>query len=236
MTQRVIDITSPNFINTGEVGEEKSWAHLFGNGRPLALEIGCGTGHFVIDRAQQQPEFNFIAIDIYNKGCWKTCKKVDALGLTNVRVVRTEAGYLLETAFSHERLQAIYINCPDPWPKKRHRKRRLVNKNFLQMALSSLATGGDFYFSTDVADYAHDVAALLAGNPGFRNCLDQVIVNHLPGYPSSKYMRRFIEMGQTIHYLHHRQVPGAPDEIIPPQVKPEPRTGFRSRWPRIHNE
>ncbi len=235
MTQRVIYIKSNNFISPGQLETSVDWASLFGNARPIALEIGCGTGHFVVDRAQQQPDVNFVAIDIYNKGCWKTCKKTDALGLTNIRVARAEAAYLLEKAFNQTPLSAIYINCPDPWPKKRHRKRRLVNRDFLLKAWHHLTPGGDFFFSSDVSDYAHNVATLLEQNPAYRNCLDQPVVHHLPGYPISKYMQRFLDLGQPIHYLQFQRDPAKQSEI-PTQSPATPRTGFRSRWARVHNE
>lgn len=235
MTQRVIEITSPNFLAPERLEAGICWTEVFGDDRPVALEIGCGTGHFIVERATQQPQTNFIAIDIYNKGCWKTCRKIDAAGLTNVRVIRAEALYLLEKSFPPQQLAAIYINCPDPWPKKRHRKRRLVNHAFLQSVLVRLSPGGDFYFSTDVADYAREVAALLAENPGFINQHDQPIVHHLPGYPRSKYMQRFQAEGQPIFFQHQQKDPAF---ALPAQInaeQPGARRGFRSRWPRAHN-
>jgi len=219
-----------------QVEQGMDWSELFGNDNPLALEIGCGTGHFVIQRALQQPEVNFVAIDIYNKGCWKTCKKIDALEMSNIRVARTEAGALLKKGFAPGQLQAIYINCPDPWPKKRHRKRRLVNQNFLATALLRLAPAGDFYFSSDVADYAMDVAALLKSHCAFRNCLERPLVNRLPDYPISKYMQRFLDKGQLIYFAHFQRDPNVSEQEIREISPPEPASGFRSRRLRVHNE
>jgi tRNA (guanine-N7-)-methyltransferase len=236
MTQRVIEIKSPHFIAPEGLRGGISWRAVFGNDHPVALEIGCGTGHFIIERASQHPGTNFLAIDIYNKGCWKTCKKIDAEGLGNVRVMRTEAWYLLETGFPAESLAGVYINCPDPWPKKRHRKRRLVNRQFLQAVLARLVPDGDFYFSTDVADYATDVAELLTIIPGFKNRLDQQIVHHLPGYPTSKYMQRFQEMGQPIYFQHQHRDPKIETMSLNLTHQDKPRRGFRSRWPSVHNE
>ena len=73
MTQRIIPIRSPYFLSEDVLARGLDLPAIFGNQQPLALEIGCGTGHFVMARAAQQPEVNFLAIDIYNKGCWKTC-------------------------------------------------------------------------------------------------------------------------------------------------------------------
>ena len=74
MTQRIIPITSANFIAGRTPDQPLDLPSIFGNNHPLALEIGCGTGHFVLERARKQPGTNFLAIDIYNKGCLKTCK------------------------------------------------------------------------------------------------------------------------------------------------------------------
>ena len=233
MTQRMIEITSPIFSPLPRDPEEGTdLSALFPEQRPLALEIGCGIGDFIVQLARLRPELNFLAIDIYNKGCHKTCKKVELSGLNNVRVLRAEARYLLTHYLSPESLAAIYINCPDPWPKKRHRDRRLVRREFLQTALYYLRPGGDFYFSTDFQDYAEDVAALLPEMTGYVNVLDRPLVTELPGYPLSKYMRRFLQQGQPIHFIHYRRDPHLlPESVAPPAIDP----GFRLHWRRAEH-
>lgn len=225
MTQRIIPIESPYFIAADHLEKRLDITELYGNRNPLALEIGCGTGHFIISRAQQQPNINFLAIDIYNKGCWKTCKKLDAnAGIDNVRVMRIEARHLLEKGLGFESLVAMYINCPDPWPKKRHRDRRLVNRDFLQTVRHYLRPGGDFYFSTDFIDYALDVAGHLNDMPGYQNMLNVNFVHRLPDYPLSKYMQRFMAQGQPIYFLHHRRDPSVSRDRL---ACPEFERGFR---------
>ncbi|HXV22187.1 MAG TPA: tRNA (guanosine(46)-N7)-methyltransferase TrmB [Desulfuromonadales bacterium] len=230
--QRVIEITSPVFLPEEDIPAGGPGA-AFTVERPLALEIGCGIGDFIIQLARQHPERNHLAIDIYNKGCHKTCKKVEAAGLNNVRVMRIEARYLLTRHLGRESLAAIYINCPDPWPKKRHRGRRLVNADFLRMAHYYLRPGGDFHFSTDFADYAEDVAGIFPAAPGYRNRLAEPFALSLPGYPLSKYMRRFLDQGQPIHFIHQqREADLAVDAVQPPPVLP----GFRAAWSMAGNE
>jgi tRNA (guanine-N7-)-methyltransferase len=226
--QRVIPIVSPHFIPAERLAARPDWRTEFGRPAPLALEIGCGTGHFVLQRAAQQPEIDFLAIDIYNKGCLKTCRKLAAAGLDNVRVVRIEARELLVKAIPPASLQAIYINCPDPWPKLRHRDRRLVNRDFLILALHRLLPDGDLIFSSDCLDYAEQVATVLATLPGFTNQLDQPYLGQLPGYPLSKYMRRFLGQGLPLHFIHHRRNPAVP---LPAPVDPDLQRGFRARRP-----
>jgi tRNA (guanine-N7-)-methyltransferase len=232
MTQRTIEITSPIFLPEEDIPPCGPGA-AFPVERPLILEVGCGIGDFIVQLAERNPSINYLAIDIYNKGCLKTCKKVEAAGLDNVRVMRAEARYLLTRYLAPESLIAIYINCPDPWPKKRHRQRRLVNPEFLSLALHYLQPGGEFHFSTDFADYAESVANALAEAPGFRNCLPVPIALERPGYFLSKYMRRFLEQGQPIHFIHHRKREDLRLEALPlPLIGP----GFRLRWSSAGNE
>jgi tRNA (guanine-N7-)-methyltransferase len=224
--QRVIPISSKRFVPTERLATPHDWPAEFGRVAPLELEIGCGTGHFILQRATQQPGADFLAIDIYNKGCLKTCSKLDAAGLTNVRVLRIEARELLARALPADSLQAIYINCPDPWPKKRHRNRRLVNRDFLELALRRLVPGGEFFFSSDQRDYAEQVAAALAEVSGFHNQLEAPLVESLPGYPLSKYMSRFLGQGLPIHFLHHRRDPAI---ALAALAAPDLQNGHRAR-------
>ena len=231
--QRVIPIDSPLFIPGARLQKGYDWPAAFGRQAPLALEIGCGTGHFILARAHQQPEIDFLAIDIYNKGCLKTCRKLEAAGVANVRVVRIEARELLIKALPAAGLQAIYINCPDPWPKLRHRERRLVNRAFLELALHSLTPTGELFFSSDCRDYVEQVAALQADLPAYCNRVHAPFVDALPGYPLSKYMRRFLERGLPVHFVHWQRDPTVP---LPPRPAPELCRGFRAKRPVNHHE
>ncbi len=232
MTQRIIEIISPAFVSKEQLNDLKDLNSLFPQKQPLALEIGCGTGHFVTEMAAKHPETNFLAIDIYNKGCLKTCKKIELLALTNIRVLRIEACYLIANYVERESLSAIYINCPDPWPKKRHRNRRLVNLSFIQSILHYLKPKGDFYFSTDVPDYAEQVAGLIPSAEGYRNALSTPFVTHIPDYPISKYMRRFLDLGQPIHFIQLQRCQGLDLNSLP---EPELTSGFRSSFGARHH-
>ncbi len=229
----MIEISSPFFVVEEQLNTPEDLLKLYPVDQPLSLEIGCGTGHFIAELAAANRHTNFLAIDIYNKGCYKTCKKIELLGLENVLVMRIEARYLMMHYLEKESLAAVYINCPDPWPKKRHRSRRLVNESFMDLLLHYLQPGGDFYFSTDFADYAEQVAEMLPRARGYENCLPAALVTELPGYPVSKYMQRFLDKGQPIHYMHYRR-----DTCLDLSKfdTPDIRAGFRSRWGRAGNE
>ncbi len=226
MTQRKIEITSPTFVDASQLPQHYNLDMLFPTVQPLALEIGCGVGDFIIQRATQQPQTNFIAIDIYNKGCYKTCNRIDDSGLTNVRVMRMEARYLLSQFGCADMLCAIYVNCPDPWPKKRHRARRLVNNTFLTQILYYLKPQGDLYFITDVEDYAQQVADSLAVAPGYINQFPTAYTPQFNGYPNSKYMRRFLAQGLPIFFQHHRRLLGF---CMEQSMLPATQMGFRNR-------
>ena len=226
--QRVIPIESPWFLPVRLLDAPIDWAVLFGRAAPLVLEIGCGIGHFLVALANRHPERNILGIDIYNKGCLKSCRKLEAAGLTNVRVMRVEARELLLKALPDASLQAIYINCPDPWPKQRHRDRRLVNRDFLELALRRLRPDGELFFASDQRDYAEQVAAELAGMPAFRNQLPAPLATELPGYPLSKYMRRFLDQGLPIHFVHCRRDPTVPLAAVDGENL---LRGYRSRRP-----
>src|SRR5512137_1551584 len=108
VTQSIIHIESANYLRPEELPTPVDWSALFGNDNPLALEIGCGIGDFIANTAADRPDMNFIAIDFYNKGCWKTCRRIDRAGLDNVRVLRVEARSFISDMIAPETLSAVY--------------------------------------------------------------------------------------------------------------------------------
>jgi tRNA (guanine-N7-)-methyltransferase len=206
---KLIPNNSPLFIPVDKLDDQPCWDTIFGNSNPLVLEIGCGIGDFLAQMAAKHPEWNFIALDFYNKGCLKTCRRAEEAGLTNVRVIRDEARAFIRRCLKHGSLRGLIINCPDPWPKLRHRKRRLVNAQFMGFMADYLAPGADFFFATDFDDYGVDVARLMSSQPLYKNNLaPDLWRNDLEGYPRSKYMLRFIELGQEIYFVHYTRIAG----------------------------
>ncbi len=219
-------ITSPVFISEAQLKKVGSFATLFGNHNPLELEIGCGIGDFIVQIAARYPERNFIAIDIFNQGCRQTCSRIERSGLTNILMMRIEARYLMHHYLGEGSLQAIYINCPDPWPKKRQRKRRLLNQDFLDLALYCLQDNGNLNFCTDFVDYGETAAELLYRDERFENLASTPYTHNLENYPISKYMQRFLDRGQPIYMCRYHKKSGL--QIEPPKL----RKGFRLRWAR----
>ncbi len=205
--QRMIEITSPFFLTEENLDIQPNWQSIFGNDHPLALEIGCGIGDFIVKTATDKEDCNFIAIDYYNKGCDSTCRRLERHDVTNVRVLRVEAREFVTKHIEKNSLSALHINCPDPWPKKRHRKRRLVNSEFMEFMRGYLQPEGDFFFATDFEDYGEEVAAFMALQSGYRNMLAPDLFRfELEGYHHSKYMLKFMAEGKKIHFVHYRKI------------------------------
>src|SRR5512133_564696 len=106
--QRMIEIISPLFLRSEDLEGTADWSRIFGNENPLALEIGCGIGDFIVKTAADFPDRNFIAIDYYNKGCDKTCKRLEKHGVKNVRVLRVEAREFIAGHIPQGSLLAVY--------------------------------------------------------------------------------------------------------------------------------
>ena len=203
---KLIPITSPRFLAPEMLAVMPDWQQIFGAEKPLVFEIGCGVGDFAAQMATLHPHWNYLALDYYNKGCLKTCKRADKAGLDNLRVVRDEARSFMERCIPRQSLQGVIINCPDPWPKIRHRKRRLVNAEFVGYLREFMLTGADLYFATDFVDYGLDVAEFMPGIAGFENAMAPDPYRHvLEGYPLSKYMRKFMAEGKEIYYIHYHK-------------------------------
>ncbi len=202
----LIPIESPLFLSAEDLAERPDWSAVFANNNPLALEIGCGIGDFVVDMATHNKECNFIALDFYNKGCIKSCKRAERAELTNVRIVRDEARSFIRRCLLPSSLKAVYINCPDPWPKRYQRKRRLVNQEFISLLESYLKPGAFFTFSTDFDDYGIDLAHLMSRQTGFENMLAPDLWRHdIEDYPRSKYMLKFMAEGKEIYFVQYRR-------------------------------
>lgn len=140
---------------------------LFPVARPIAVELGSGDGSFLVDYARTHPELNVIGVERLLGRIRKTDRKARRAELTNVRLVRIEASYFLTYLLPPVSVQAIHVYFPDPWPKRRHENRRLVNAGFVTHAACALASGGCVYLRTDDAPYFHQMQEVFAASPDF---------------------------------------------------------------------
>lgn len=137
------------------VGDEPLDADAwFGRSAPLILEIGSGTGTATTAMALAEPDVNLVAVEVYRPGLAQTLQQIDRESITNVRVLRGDAVDVLENMVGPEALTGVRVFFPDPWPKARHHKRRLLSASTFALIASRLKTGGVLHVATDHADYA----------------------------------------------------------------------------------
>ena len=137
--------------------EALNLAELFPCPLPLEVELGCGDASFLVEYAQRNPAKNFIGVERLLGRLQKLDRKGRHAGLTNLRGVRIESAYFLRYLLPAHTAAALHIYFPDPWPKKKHRRHRLINEQFPALARSALATGGQVFLRTDDADYFHQM-------------------------------------------------------------------------------
>lgn len=140
---------------------------LFQRRQPLHVELGSGDGSFLVKYAALHPEWNFIGVERLLGRLRKIDRKGQRAGLSNVRGVRIEASYFLEYLLPGKSAAALHIYFPDPWPKRKHRKNRLVNERFPALAGQILQPGGMVYLRTDDADYFAQMQSVFAADAAF---------------------------------------------------------------------
>lgn len=143
-------------------------AKLFPAPCPLEVELGSGDGSFLLEYAGRHPDRNFIGVERLLGRIKKIDRKGRRLGLVNLRGVRIEAGYFLEFLLPPGCASAIHVYFPDPWPKRKHRKHRLVNERFTEVAARALLPGGVIYLRTDHGEYFAQMLAVFAADKNFR--------------------------------------------------------------------
>ncbi|MDD5034203.1 MAG: tRNA (guanosine(46)-N7)-methyltransferase TrmB [Methylococcaceae bacterium] len=141
----------------------------FGREAPLILEIGFGNGESLARMAAASPEKNFLGIEVHRPGVGHLLIKIEELGLENVRIYCADAMEILQTRIANGSLAGMQVFFPDPWHKKRHHKRRLVNAEFIRLVSDKLAPGGILHCATDWEDYARQMLEVMAGCERLRN-------------------------------------------------------------------
>lgn len=203
-------------ISFDEIAEESSffydidhpldWQEVFGNSNPLSLEVGFGNGKFLIEIAAVNPQINFFGIDFYHKGIRKLVTRINKLQIQNIRILYGDARERIPQIFEAGQLDSIFINFPDPWPKKRHIKRRLIKPNFISMLTSKVTPEGHIHLATDSEPYASEMMQYLSDATGLKNCYGPgKFREQREDFPQSKYERNFINAGEKIFYLEFQK-------------------------------
>jgi tRNA (guanine-N7-)-methyltransferase len=142
---------------------------LFGNNNPVVLEIGFGMGASLVEMAKNAPEKNFIGIEVHLPGVGACLSAAHEAGVNNLRVYEHDAVEILRDCIADESLDTVQLFFPDPWHKKRHHKRRIVQAEFVESLRSKLKMGGVFHMATDWENYAEHMIEVMQQAPGFSN-------------------------------------------------------------------
>lgn len=173
---------------------------IFGRTAPLILEIGSGMGETTAEIALHQPEKDFIAIEVHAPGVGSLLNRVKEHQLTNLRIISHDAKPVIQQMFANASLDGIHIFFPDPWPKARHHKRRLIQPEFISLLCARLKSDGYLHIATDWKDYAEHMLHVLHNEPRLVNSAVDYVPR--PAYrPLTKFEQRGIKLGHTIYDL-----------------------------------
>ena len=179
-------------------------AALFGRSAPLVLEIGFGMGETTAQIAAAHPELDFLAIDVHVPGVGGLLKLIEAGQLGNLRVMRHDAVEVVRTMLSPGQLHGVHVYFPDPWPKARHHKRRLLQAPFVALLASRLQAGGYFHCATDWEPYAEQMLEVLGGEAQLHNTAT-AFAERPAWRPATKFERRGLRLGHGVWDLLFRR-------------------------------
>jgi len=166
--QRALDELFPKYGVSLDDGL-LDFVRLFGRAAPVMLEIGFGNGAALLEMARRQPEANFLGIEVHRPGVGNLLLQMEKQNIGNIRVSRDDAVEVLARQIPDASLARVCLFFPDPWHKKRHHKRRIVQPDFVQLVRRKLVPGGEFHLATDWEDYARHMLAVLDAAEGFGN-------------------------------------------------------------------
>ena len=189
-------------------------ATVFGRKAPLSLEIGFGNGDSLATMAAQDPAGDFIGIEVHRPGVGHLLLELQRRELANVRVMCDDAVPLIGRCLPDHSLDRVLLFFPDPWPKKRHHKRRIVQPAFVELIGAKLKPGGILHMATDWEQYAQHMLEVLSRSAGFRNCAGPGKYSPRPDYrPETRFERRGQRLGHGVWDLLFERVENAHSSI-----------------------
>lgn len=172
------------------------WPQIFGSNGPIHVEIGSGKGRFLLELATEHPELSFLAVERAGKYHKMVCDKVARRGINNVRLLRTTAEDLLFRLLPPESVDTLYILFPDPWPKKRHHKRRLISPDVTEAIVRCLKPGANLLVKSDHPAYAEVIGDVLQQTLGMK---PTDAVEAFSSLPVTGFETKYIREGREIH-------------------------------------
>ncbi|RUL86873.1 tRNA (guanosine(46)-N7)-methyltransferase TrmB [Tautonia sociabilis] len=165
--RRITVDTTGTFVPLDELQPPLDWPTFFGNDHPVEVEVGPGKGVFLASAGSEQPGTNFVGVELAKKYALHSAARVVKAGLRNVRVVAGDAQKFLDEFVPDRSVEVLHVYFPDPWWKKRHRKRRVVNERFVSRAAQVVRLGGELRVMTDVEEYFREIVDVLGEHPAF---------------------------------------------------------------------
>ena len=184
------------------------FAAIFGNDRPVELEIGSGKGGFLLEQSRAHEDRNFVGVEWANRYFKFAADRMARWGLCNVRVVRADAKEFVTRFLPESSITALHVYHPDPWPKRRHHKRRLIDRVFVDAAARALVDHGRWMVQTDHAEYFEVIRTLLSGHPKLEQTLGGFQNDH--GHEAivvTNYQIKYRRKGRKIHTLTCTRLP-----------------------------
>lgn len=202
--QRALEDFGPRFV-IPYVAAPLDLNAVFGRAAPKILEIGFGMGETTASIAANHPENDYLGVEVHTPGVGALLKRVGAAGLSNVRIVHHDAVEVLEHMLPDACLDGAHIFFPDPWHKKRHHKRRLIQPEFVARLVAKLKPGGYLHLATDWQDYAEQMLSVLQGETSLENTAPDYAPR--PDYrPLTKFEQRGLRLGHGVWDLVFRRV------------------------------
>jgi tRNA (guanine-N7-)-methyltransferase len=200
---KALDELGPRFVLPYQAAP-LDLAATFGREAPKVLEIGFGMGQATAEIASKHPEIDYLGVEVHTPGVGALLKLIGEQDLANLRLIQHDAVEVLRHMIPEAGLDGIHIFFPDPWHKKRHHKRRLIQPAFAELLASRLKTCGYLHLATDWRDYAEQMLAVLATNPHLRNSSDGYAPR--PEYrPLTKFEQRGLRLGHGVWDLVFRR-------------------------------
>lgn len=176
-----------------------NFAEIFKNNAEVYLEIGFGMGDSLIKQAINNPQINFVGIEVHKPGVGKVLSEIQVHQLTNIRLICADAVEILKQNIPDHSLAAIQIFFPDPWPKRRHHKRRLIQRPFVELLLKKIISGGYIHLATDWKDYAEYMLRVLSDFADLQNKTnDPQFMPKIQNRPHTKFEQRGTRLGYRI--------------------------------------
>ena len=201
---RALETLGPRFVLPYSAQPLDATA-AFGRQAPLVLEIGFGMGQATAEIARALPGTNFLGVEVHTPGVGALLKLIDEQQLGNLRIVQHDAVEVLEHMIAPDSLAGVHVFFPDPWHKKKHNKRRLIQAPFVAKLLTRIAPGGYLHCATDWQPYAEQMLEVLAAEPGLRNTAEGYAPK--PEYrPLTKFENRGLKLGHGVWDLVFKKV------------------------------